>query len=80
MEMLGEWDDLLMVIDEEIKEDKALLFAEGVERQFLRWEMHCSEGVSIWHVNKWLSAEHQRTTLEAGMQLLLAQNHSHELS
>ena len=36
MEMLGEWDDLLMVIDEEIKEDKALLFAEGVEKQFLR--------------------------------------------
>ncbi|KAK9861516.1 hypothetical protein WJX84_003424, partial [Apatococcus fuscideae] len=36
MEMLGEWDDLLLVIDDEIKEDTARLFADGVERQFLR--------------------------------------------
>ena len=34
--MLGEWDDLVMVIDEEIKEDTALLFADGAEQQFLR--------------------------------------------
>ena len=33
--MLGEWDDVLVVIAEEIKEDPKHLF-EGPEQQYLR--------------------------------------------
>ena len=34
--MLGEWDDLLTVIDEEINGDPSRLLADGADRQYLR--------------------------------------------
>ncbi|KAK9867398.1 hypothetical protein WJX84_001490 [Apatococcus fuscideae] len=42
MEMLGEWDDLLTVIDEEINGDPSRLLADGADRQYLRTYMRAS--------------------------------------
>ena len=36
MEMLGEWDDVLVVMDEEIKADPNQLFVDGAGLQYLR--------------------------------------------
>ena len=56
MEMLGEWDDMLVVIDEEIKGDVNNLF-QGPEQQYLRQalrqqaEIFCKHLGALLHQN-----------------------------
>ncbi len=46
MEMLGEWNDILVVVNEEIKDDSNQLF-EGPEQQYLRQALAYSPAIGM---------------------------------